>query len=127
MDYFAISKITMSHLYKSYQSLDDSPLPPEIRKLVEIRTSQINQCSYCCKVHSEEARKLSIAQEKLDALPTWNTSSLFSKKEKIILDWCERVTHAKEADDDMKKIVVSSSFRARNCRSDRLCCDYECA
>jgi AhpD family alkylhydroperoxidase len=92
MDYAQISKETISHLYKSYNSLKQSPLDAEIRVLVELRTSQINGCAYCCQLHTAEARKENISQDKLDVLPAWRSSSLFSAKERIALQWVEEIT-----------------------------------
>ena len=103
MDYTEISKATISHLYKSYNSLNNSPLSQEIRMLVEVRASQINGCAYCCKFHSDEARKANIGQEKLDVLAAWENSTVFSDKERAALNWCELVTHAKPGDDQAKK------------------------
>jgi len=92
MNYAEISKETIGFLHKSYASLKNSSLDPVIRALVELRTSQINGCAYCCEVHTHEARKLEISQHKLDVLPAWRTASIFSEKEKIALEFCENLT-----------------------------------
>ncbi len=92
MNYAEISKETISYLYKSHTSLKDSPLDQSLRVLVELRTSQINSCAYCCSLHTNEARKLNISQEKLDILPAWRTSNIFSDKEIAALQLCEDLT-----------------------------------
>ena len=93
MNYAEISKETISYLYKSHASLKNSPLDPVIRALVELRTSQINGCAYCCKIHSEEARSLNIPQNKLDVLPAWHGTNLFTEKEIAALQFCEDLTY----------------------------------
>lgn len=49
----------------------------------------------------QEARKLNIPQEKLDILPGWHVSSLFTNEERTALQWCESVTRL---DKDLEKI-----------------------
>ena len=92
MNYAEISKETVSHLYKSYGSLVNSSLDQQLRALIELRVSQINGCAYCCSLHTSEARKHKIPQKKLDELAAWETSSQFSTKEKLALDWAECLT-----------------------------------
>lgn len=92
MDYQKISEKTVKYIYSAYASLSDSPLEPQLRALVELRTSQINGCAYCCATHSKDARKVGLEQKKLDQLPAWKESSIFDSKEKLALTWCETVT-----------------------------------
>lgn len=101
MNYAEISKETISFLEQCSASLNDSPLNQSVRVLVELRVSQMNGCAYCCSLHSEEARKLNIAQKKLDALPAWYMSQLFTSEERAALQWCESVT---QLDKDLEKI-----------------------
>ncbi len=106
MNYAEISKETISYLYQSHASLKNSPLSPTIRILVELRTSQINGCAYCCRLHSEEARKLNVPQEKLDILAAWHTSKEFSDEEKAALQWCESLTRMERNLDEMKQPLL---------------------
>jgi AhpD family alkylhydroperoxidase len=99
MNYTEISKETFDLFSKTRASLNNSPVNPSICALAELRVSQINGCAYCCRLHTNEARKLGIQQEKLDALPGWQNSSLFTDEEKIVLQWAEAVTHL---DKDLK-------------------------
>jgi AhpD family alkylhydroperoxidase len=102
VNYAEISKETIGFLYQSRASLNKSPLNALIRILVELRVSQINGCAYCCHLHTNEARKLGIQQEKLDILPAWrNSPSAFTDEEKIVLEWVELVTCL---DDDLEEI-----------------------
>jgi AhpD family alkylhydroperoxidase len=92
MNYAVISKETFDLLYKSRASLSNSPLDPAIRTLAELRVSQINECAYCCRLHTEEAQKIGVNQGKLDSLFAWQNSVSFSEKEKAALQWVESVT-----------------------------------
>lgn len=63
-----------------------------LQALVELRVSQINGCAYCVNLHSNEARKLDVSQQKLDCLTVWKESGLFSDRECAALQWAETVT-----------------------------------
>jgi len=106
VDYVNISKKTMGHIYETYQSLSESPLDPQIRSLVELRTSQINGCAYCCTLHSEAARKFGINKQQLDELSAWQTSKVFDQKQKIALSWCESITYCKSSENELKSKVL---------------------
>ena len=60
---------------------------------MEIRVSQINGCSYCVDLHTTESRALEEDQQKLDCLPVWKESQLFTVREMAALDWAESVTN----------------------------------
>jgi AhpD family alkylhydroperoxidase len=92
MDYTKISKDTIGHLYAGYQSLNDSPLAAELKALLELHVSQINGCGYCCTLHTNEALKLGVSKDKIESLPEFATSSLFSDGEKEALKWAEALT-----------------------------------
>jgi AhpD family alkylhydroperoxidase len=108
MNYAEISKEIFDLLYKTRSSLNNSPFKPQIRVLAELRISQINGCAYCCGLHTNEARKVGIPQEKLDVLPGWHNSSLFSEEERAVLQWVESVTcldgDSSEAREDLLNI-----------------------
>ena len=78
MNYQAISKDTVGYIYSAYRSLSNSPLDQQIRALVELRASQINGCSYCCKVHTHDALKAGVQQDQLDSLSEWKDCDLFN-------------------------------------------------
>lgn len=106
MNYAEISKETINLLYQSRASLNKSPLHASIRVLAELRTSQINGCAYCCRLHTDEARKVGIQDEKLHNLPFWSISDSFTPEEKIVLQWVESVTRL---DKNLEEIKVQLS------------------
>ncbi|OTA20894.1 alkylhydroperoxidase [Xenorhabdus beddingii] len=93
MDYAKISPLVINPLYQSYAEIHASKLDQALILLVETRVSQINGCAYCCHLHAEQIRKNhGIEQVKLDKLPAWFNSSIYSTKEKLALEWCEALT-----------------------------------
>jgi len=92
MNYGEISKSTISYLYQSRDSLEQSPLDKNLRILIELRVSQINGCAFCCEMHVKEARREGISEDKLATLVAWKNSKYFSDLEKSALLWCDDVT-----------------------------------
>lgn len=83
---------------KHMPSIDDG-----LKAMIELRVSQINGCAYCVDLHSTEARKAGVPQQKLDCLSVAAESGLFSEAELAALTWAECVTAiANESDLDSK-------------------------
>ncbi|MBD2795879.1 carboxymuconolactone decarboxylase family protein [Xenorhabdus sp. 18] len=99
MNYAKVSPKVINPLYKSYEEIHAAELDQALILLVETRVSQINGCAYCCHLHAEAIRKdHGIEQVKLDKLPAWFNSNIYSPKEKLALEWCEALTtHPKQS------------------------------
>jgi AhpD family alkylhydroperoxidase len=67
-------------------------LEPALQHLVVLRASQINQCGYCVKMHTREARAAGETSERLDRLVVWRHVGDFSARESAALAWTEAVT-----------------------------------
>ena len=60
--------------------------------LVKLRASQINQCAFCVKMHTKEARQDGETNDRLDRLVVWRHVSDFTPREKAAFAWTEAVT-----------------------------------
>ncbi len=69
-----------------------SGLEPKLRHLVDLRASQINQCAYCVKMHTEEALKDGESQERLQRVIVWRHVDDFTAAEQAALAWTEALT-----------------------------------
>ena len=61
-------------------------------EIIKVRISQLNQCLFCLDLHSRQARKLGVPQQKLDLLPAWREAALFSGREAALLAIAETAT-----------------------------------
>lgn len=61
-------------------------------ELIKLRVSQINACAFCLDLHGREARAAGIPQQKIDILPAWRESELFTEREKAVLGVAESST-----------------------------------
>lgn len=71
---------------------DACRIEPRFRRLVEVLVSEINGCSYCISVHTRQAIDLGETSARVEAVATWRDSNLFTKKERTVFLWAERVT-----------------------------------
>ena len=73
-------------------ALRASTLEPDLRELLKIRASQLNGCAFCIQFHLNEARKIGVAAPKLDLLPAWRETAIYSSREAAALAWTEHLT-----------------------------------
>ncbi|KQS76395.1 carboxymuconolactone decarboxylase family protein [Rhizobium sp. Leaf383] len=75
--------------------------------LLKIRTSQINGCAYCVDMHVKEARKAGFSDQWIALIGVWKESSLYSEKERAVLNWAESMTNVSVTgipDQDYEKV-----------------------
>jgi len=86
-----------------YGALDrkSSPLAPALRSLVTVRVSQINGCFFCIDINSATLMKRGVPLAKVDALQCWQESDLFDEKERLALDYAEKITISDTHVDDV--------------------------
>ena len=70
----------------------ESKIEPSLRELVRLRASQINGCSYCVNMHSQDARDGGETEQRLYAIPVWRETPFFSDRERAALLWTEKLT-----------------------------------
>jgi AhpD family alkylhydroperoxidase len=66
---------------------------PELGELIKIRASQINHCAFCLDMHTRDARKHGVSDQKLDVLAAWDEAGrLFTERERAALALTEAIT-----------------------------------
>lgn len=83
----------MQHLGQTHALMAEKGLPRSLSHLIELRISQINECAYCIKMHSGDARKDGETSERLDRLAAWRHVPDFSGAEKAAFAWAEALTY----------------------------------
>jgi AhpD family alkylhydroperoxidase len=69
-------------------------LDPDLAELIKIRASQMNHCSFCIDMHTSDARKRGINEQKLTLLPAWaEAGDLYSEQEQAALALTEAMTN----------------------------------
>ena len=85
-----------------YRTLDraGSPIDPALRALVQVRISQINWCAFCVDLNGAAALERAVSPEKLAALEQYETSPLYSERERAALAFAEAFTDPARRVDD---------------------------
>src|SRR5262245_2220327 len=67
-------------------------VPFATRKMVELRASQINGCSYCVDMHARELRQAGESEERIATVAAWREAPWFTDAERAALALTEAVT-----------------------------------
>jgi AhpD family alkylhydroperoxidase len=76
----------------AYQSLIAAGLDLLLVELVRIRSSQLNGCAFCLRMHTRDALAHGESTDRLAVLPAWRDSDYFSPAERAALSIAEEVT-----------------------------------
>ncbi|KUH85839.1 MULTISPECIES: carboxymuconolactone decarboxylase family protein [unclassified Mycobacterium] len=72
-------------------------LDVELGELIKIRASQMNHCAFCLDMHTRDARKHGVDEQKIDLLAAWREAGgLFSERERAALALTEAVTDLRD-------------------------------
>ncbi|KLT70802.1 MULTISPECIES: carboxymuconolactone decarboxylase family protein [unclassified Flavobacterium] len=67
-------------------------LSPIHKELIKIRASQVNGCAYCINMHTTDARKLGLSEQRIYLLSAWREADVYTEEEQAILALTEEVT-----------------------------------
>ena len=68
-------------------------IEPGLAELIKIRASQINRCAFCLDMHTRDARKRGVSEQKLDVLAAWEEAGdIFTARERAALALTEAIT-----------------------------------
>jgi AhpD family alkylhydroperoxidase len=60
--------------------------------LLRLRSSQLNQCAYCVRLHTRDALASGESSDRISVLTAWRESEYFTEKERASLALVEAVT-----------------------------------
>ena len=87
---------TQPEAFKAMMGLEkyiaSTSLDPIHKELIKIRASQINGCAYCIDMHTKDARKLGLTEQRIYLLNAWKETKLYTEEEKTILAMTEEIT-----------------------------------
>jgi AhpD family alkylhydroperoxidase len=97
LNYAAQSPELFKKLADLAAAIRKSSIEETIINLVEIRTSQLNGCSFCLDMHVKQARLHGERELRLYHVATWRESLLFEPRERAALAWAEVLTRLPES------------------------------
>jgi len=60
--------------------------------LLRLRASQINQCAFCVRLHTQDALASGESADRVAVVPAWKETEYFSPKERAALELVEAIT-----------------------------------
>jgi AhpD family alkylhydroperoxidase len=85
-----------AEFYEAMASLSNAAakdIDPDLAELIKIRASQMNHCAFCLDMHTADARKRGIGDQKLALLPAWEEAGdIFTERERAALALTEEMT-----------------------------------
>jgi AhpD family alkylhydroperoxidase len=83
-------------LYDAMMTLSNAAakdVDPDLAELIKIRASQMNHCAFCLDMHTHDARKRGISEQKLSLVAAWDEAGdLFTEQERAALALTEEIT-----------------------------------
>jgi AhpD family alkylhydroperoxidase len=93
LDYYKSSPDIARKYIEFNTVLHKKPFLAEVGHLVTLRASQMNGCAFCVDMHVKEAKIHGERELRLHHVTVWRESTLFSAKERAVLEWTEALTH----------------------------------
>jgi AhpD family alkylhydroperoxidase len=89
-------------------------IDPELAELIKIRASQMNHCAFCLDMHTTDARKQEISEQKLALLPAWEEAvDIFTEQEQAALALTEEMTDTRRHVSDEVYARAAEAFTER--------------
>lgn len=80
--------------YRYWKTLtEDCELPADLKELCRVKIAFEHRCGYCGTVRSARARKLGLPEEKVQEVWDYETSPLFTPREKMALRFADHLKH----------------------------------
>jgi AhpD family alkylhydroperoxidase len=87
--------------------------------LIKIRASQVNACAFCLDMHVTDALKVGEDPRRINLLPAWRETELYSEQERAALELTEtltRLSDTRDVPDDVyeyaTKVFTESQYQA---------------
>ncbi|HEX8430425.1 MAG TPA: carboxymuconolactone decarboxylase family protein [Longimicrobium sp.] len=86
-------------------------LPANARKMIHLRASQINGCSYCVDMHTRELRQQGESEERIATVAAWRDAPWFDDGERALLALTEAATRLADRSDPVPDAVWNEAAR----------------
>ncbi|MGO4304006.1 carboxymuconolactone decarboxylase family protein [Cupriavidus sp. RAF12] len=96
LDSYRANRPSIELLLRLDKRSDAYRLEHSLADLVRLRVSQVNGCPYCIDLHTARARRAGEMAGRIDMLPAWRESKLYTDRERAALAWAEAVTRVAE-------------------------------
>ncbi|QET01586.1 carboxymuconolactone decarboxylase family protein [Cupriavidus pauculus] len=113
LDACQANRPAMDLLLRLDRRSDGYRLEHSLADLVRLRVSLLNGCPYCIDLHTTRARRAGEMDARIDLLPAWRDSALYTDRERAALAWSEAVTRLADHVPDAAWDAVRPHFSDR--------------
>ncbi len=92
-------------------AVESAELSYALRKLVQLRASQINGCSFCVEMHSRELEHANEKNERIFMVSAWREAPCFTDAERAALALTEAVTRLSDRTDPVPDPVWNEAAK----------------
>jgi AhpD family alkylhydroperoxidase len=94
LDYAKAAPKGFKALFDLQSYVNQCGLEHDLLELVKLRASQLNGCAFCIAMHTHDARKSGMSEDRMHLLNAWHETpaSLYSPRERAALAWTEALT-----------------------------------
>lgn len=82
------------------QKIDEAEINHGFAHLLKLRASQINQCAFCIRLHTQDALKAGESIDRITLLNAWSETEYFNEQERAALSLIEAITLVSEGQVD---------------------------
>lgn len=93
INYYKVAPEALEHIMALERYVRKTKIDRQLKVLIKVYVSKLNDCSFCIEMHTKEAKKLKISDEALTELKNWRENKLFNEKQRVVLELAEHVTH----------------------------------
>lgn len=97
LNYHEVNSEAFETMMKLETCVKQSSLDPTLYELIKLRASQINGCSFCIDMHGNDLKEKGEDFNRILLLSVWREASIYSDKEKAVLELTEYVTRISES------------------------------
>ena len=101
----------MRALHALDKATENEGVPDVTRKLVHLRSSQINGCGVCVDLHARELKNAGEPDERIAAVAAWRDTPYFTAAERAALDLTETVTRLSDRPDPVPDQIWDEAAR----------------
>jgi AhpD family alkylhydroperoxidase len=101
----------MKGLYAYGISADKLGVPATTLAMVHVRVGQINGCSVCVEMHSNDLKKAGESDERIFAVAAWRDAPYFTEAERAALALAEVVTRIADRPDAVSDEIWAEAGR----------------
>ena len=109
LDYLKAAPKGVKALFDLQGYVNQCGLEHDLLELVKLRASQLNGCAFCIAMHTRDARKSGMSEDRMHLLNAWRETpaSLYTPRERAALAWTEALTFIAQghASDDVYRQV----------------------